>query len=379
MRAGAASPVRNGSRRSNRQLRRAGGQVAVLFAIAAVAIVAVVGLAFDAGRAYVDQRALQAAVDTAGDGGARMLAQAYDGCQSGSPVSSQAPTDILDTVDALVASGVAGQGQATSPPTADFVYYDPATRTTTDLGTIAGASSAGWCAGWTASPVSTTVPNGVKVTAVDLHSTAILGVIGIRSAQERATSISAFTATPGPGAPFVAWYQDCALTGTPFLVPGDTIIYHASNHWSSDVNCAQQPVNSRFKGDLKPEGLNPNPITTIPTWVNAQPGQGSWGPNIQPSSTVPIVLPMIDCIADGAPCTEPSSSVLPGAPFCGAYGLATSNQLYMCVIGEVLVYPVNGCTKSLECEGVVDKVIFPVPSGTPALFLSGVSLVELVQ
>ncbi|HUY97949.1 MAG TPA: pilus assembly protein TadG-related protein [Verrucomicrobiae bacterium] len=374
-----------GRGRSSRR-RRAGGQVAVLFALAAIAIVAVVGLAFDAGRAYVDQRALQAAADTAADGGARMLAQDYDNCLNGVALTNT-NTQITSAIAGLVADGVAGQGAATSS-TATFTDSSGVV-----IGPTSTTSSASWCSASTWSP---TAPRGVAVTAIDAHLTELLPIVGISSAQETAKAISVFTIFTGSGEPFVAWYQGCTSadpTNTGILAIGDTVYYHASNHWSSLVPCETNYVNSRFKGDLKPEGLNPNPIR-VGNWVNAQPGQGSWGPDLTAGQT--IWIPMIDVICDGvapstsAPpigttaCHEPNpppapTGVTPPTSYCGGYTLSTSEELYMCTIAQVELVTGDACTKSATCYGVVKDILWSTPGSSLALGLQGVAVVELLQ
>ncbi|HVA20946.1 MAG TPA: pilus assembly protein TadG-related protein [Candidatus Micrarchaeia archaeon] len=355
--------------RSQRR-RAAGGQVVVLFALAAVAVVAVVGLAFDAGRAYVDQRGLQAAADTAADGGARMLAQDYDDCLNGVPLSNGGAA-INSTVGSLIAAGVAGQSKATS---FTAVLTDSSGAS---IGSVSGSSSTGWCSAgtWAAG-----APRGVGVTAVDAHQTELLPVVGITHSQETAKSISVFTHFSGIGAPFIAWYENC-ITKTGIRV-GDTIDYHASNHWSDLVPCETNYVNSKFKGDLKPEGLNPNPVK-VPGWINAQPGQGSWGPNLAAGQL--IWIPMVDVICDGVTpvspgCQEPPASVvLPRAPYCGAYGLATTEELYLCSVAQVEVLTGNACTKSATCSGTVERIVWGTPGSTVNLGLQGVAVVELLQ
>ncbi len=372
--------------------------MAVLFAVLAVGIVAMVGLAFDAGRAYVDQRALQAAADTAADGGARILSQDYQACMQGQPLPND-PTAIGSTIAALVKGGTAGPGLATSY-TADFTDGSG-----TIIGPVAGASDSTWCSDWQsltsdACGSGGSVPppgtvQGVAVTAVDLHPTELLPVVGISVAQETAKSISVFSFGCGTGENFVAWYQDC--TTLTDIGPGSQIVYYSSNHWASAIGgCAAATVSSSgFKGDLKLQGLNP-PIVKVPGWINAEEGRGADVGTVTVGEK--IWIPMVDLICDNAgagggytpgvpPCVEPARSVaLPDAPYCAVpYNLSTTENVYLCAVAQVELTVDNPCSASSggganpPCMGTVDKIIWGTPGSTVNLALQGVTVVALLQ
>jgi uncharacterized membrane protein len=83
------------------------GQVAVLFAIAAVAIVVTAGLALDAGQSFVSQRALQAGADTAAQSGTSMLDADFTACVNSQPLpytTSDSARTALGTVQPVSGS-----------------------------------------------------------------------------------------------------------------------------------------------------------------------------------------------------------------------------------------------------------------------------------
>ncbi|HUY09024.1 MAG TPA: pilus assembly protein TadG-related protein [Candidatus Dormibacteraeota bacterium] len=222
--------------------RRQRGQVAVVFALAAVAIIAVVGLAIDAGRDFVDQRALQAATDTAAQSGASMLADDFHACISSGFVP-YADSQIAAAVSKIALAAGAAQGKATGTPSADFVSY-PKGGVPTSLGPVSSYAQP-YCvaSSWTG-------PAGLQVTAQDAHSTLILPIVGIDNAVERATSIALFgTVAGGAGAPFAAWDAFCYTgSGGPLAVGDQVVLLDPS--WDK-YTCGYGPPAS-FKGYLDP-------------------------------------------------------------------------------------------------------------------------------
>lgn len=284
------------------------GQVAVLFALAAVALVAIAGLALDAGQAFVSQRALQAGSDTAAQSGATMLAQDYSWCLNTPgatgygpypPLPTAGTSDISTGVTTLAYYAAAAQGRATAPPgspppvTVDFV--DDTAGTPTQNGPVADASTSyplpnGFCnsGAWIG-------PSGLQVTASDTHPTAVLGVVGINSATEKATSIALIgTPTGADLAPYGVWYELCP-SGS--LVAGSTTVTLLSTSWDG-TTCglhAYVPKGSgnSFKGYFKLPG--PLPVTSDTGCIQTGTGSGigaGTDPN-PPASPNSVFVPLI--------------------------------------------------------------------------------------
>lgn len=229
------------------------GQVAVLFALAALAIVAIAGLALDAGQAFVSQRALQAGSDTAAQTGATMLAVDYNHCLSGAITSTgdgpYSQSLIYSQVTTLAKYAAAAQGHATSTPTVHFVSYAPNVPPndvrpwiSPSFCTINSAGSAGW-----------TGPSGVEVTTSDTHPTTVLGIVGIKSATEAASSIALIgNATGAGGAPFGVWFETCisSTLGSGLPPPVNSTVTLFSPKWDQTTCGAYSPSSDRasFKG-----------------------------------------------------------------------------------------------------------------------------------
>lgn len=281
--------------RSSRSER---GQVTVLFAIAAVALVAVVGLAVDAGTSYVDQRSLQAGSDTASTTGASMLAADFHACLTSGilPYSNAA---IASAVTSIANSAAAASGKATSLPAVDYVEY--VGTTLTDVGAVASYGGS-FCTS-SSGPGTWTGPMGVRVLAGNSHQTLVLQIVGIHRASERATSTAAFgVITSGTVIPFVA----CAagplinpadpglVNGT--IVPGDTVLLankKGSLGW--DTNC-NKVKDANFKGFLPcPPGSKPSCTIQVASGVTSGPWQGGsacgqWPSNIAVGDVVDVPL-----------------------------------------------------------------------------------------
>lgn len=222
--------------------KRQGGQVAILFALSAVAIVAVVGLAIDAGRDFVDQRALQAATDTAAQSGASMLAADFHSCINSDSVP-YTDTQISTVVNKIALSAAAAQGKVTGTPTADFVSY-PTAGVAPSLGPVSSYAPP-YCLdnNWVG-------PAGVEVSAQDAHSTLILAVIGVTHASEAANATALFgTVTGGAGAPFAAWDAFCYNSSGGSLTAGDQVVL-LDPSWDK-YTCGYGPPAS-FKGYIDP-------------------------------------------------------------------------------------------------------------------------------
>lgn len=243
---------------------RQSGQVAILFALAAVAIVAIIGLAVDAGTSYVDQRAIQAGADTAATAGATMLASDFHACVSGGANGSKvySASDILGVVQdiatrAETASGTANGG---TPVTAQFVNWDRSA--TPQISPYSGPSQ--WCS----SSKEWQGPFAVQVNTTNSHRTTLLQIVGSDHSRETALATAAFgLPTLSSYAPFVA----CAVDpyGTPSPVPGaspdsnlavgDTVLL-ADNRWTSAESGCVTSSSADFHGYLHSPSPNPLPL-----------------------------------------------------------------------------------------------------------------------
>ncbi|MHB8324086.1 MAG: pilus assembly protein TadG-related protein [Candidatus Dormibacteria bacterium] len=243
-------------KRQTRETQR--GQVAVLFAIAAVALLAIVGLAVDAGTSYVDQRSLQAGSDTSTTAGATMLAADFHACLSGGSGSlPYTNADISSVVTGIAYRAAAASGRATVLPEVDYVTYTGTILT--DVGPV--ANYRGNLCSTGSGPGTWTGPMGVRVIAGNSHQTLVLQVVGIRNASESATSTATFGVVSGGAyAPFAA----CDVqplsgprTDSGGIEVGDTVLL-ASPQWKQHES-ACITGSSDFKGFL--HNPVPNPIT----------------------------------------------------------------------------------------------------------------------
>lgn len=283
--------------------RRQSGQVAVLFAIAALAIVAVVGLAVDAGTSYVDQRTLQAGSDTASTAGANMLASDFHAClQDGS--TPYTPSNIDAVVAKIADAAVTASGRATAPPTVNYVLWTPG-------GTpqIVPYSGASWCTAQT-----WTGPSGVTVDTANAHHTVMLQLVGVPNAQETATATAGFGVF-GEGAvtPFVACATGSPSSASPVdgysllptgpggvIAPGDYVLLaqkKGSTSWDTNCNYVKS---SDFKGFLPcPPGSKPSCTVEVASGVTAGPYQGGSTCGQWPSIPVntEIYVPMVTSVS----------------------------------------------------------------------------------
>lgn len=191
--------------------RRQSGQVAILFALGLVALVALVGLAVDGGQAYVDRSALQSGVDNAAEAGTQMLY--YNQIQCDQNWSAPCPYTYTDSdVAAAVAAGLygssAGGSKVSSPYTAYYTNVDGS------LLESAGIPIAVGSLGGVSPPPGA---YGVKVTAGDQQATYLLGLIGIGHSHPSATATAVYGQVAGCAfgpacAPFAIWYQNCTTS-----------------------------------------------------------------------------------------------------------------------------------------------------------------------
>ncbi len=266
------------------------GQVAVLFAIAAVAIVVTAGLALDAGQSFVSQRALQAGADTAAQSGTSMLQADFTACVNSQPLP-YTTSDISAAVTKIVSDAAAAQGRATSPPVTTFVAYSSsATPALSDLGLVS-AYTGQFCAEggvWGG-------PSGVKVATTETRPTFVLQLLGIRTATEDAAGTAVFGYVGGGGAPFATWDAACYHSSSDQpLVNGDPVVL-LSPVWYKYTCGFGTPAS--FKGYIDPI----TPITlpmTNPSCIQTGPGVGiKTPPTLQVGTT--YLIPEIGSYTKG--------------------------------------------------------------------------------
>lgn len=332
-----------------RQLRSPGagprGQVAVLFAIAAVAIIGMAGLALDAGLSYMGQTGLQSASDNASLAVARMLATDYISQQQTPPAASMPFTyaQMVATVQDLVAANGAGSTRATSYSAyftntigTHLCQFEPASLATCPTtyalsGGLPEASGA-------------LVASGAQVVPTNTHQTSVLGILGIARASESAPATAVFGVVQGIAANTAnfAVYDIYCPTNKP-LILYETITYY-SPQWKKSWPCAGLQ-DSNFKGDLH-QAL-PDPLTA-PGWISAKSGSGT----VTPVTTGQIiVVPMIDCAAHGSVCTEPVTPGICPSPFPSS--LPTSGRDVMCAVGLIAIKALDNCNTGSVCTGEV--------------------------
>lgn len=305
------------SRRPGRMDSTQRGQVMVIFALAAVALIALVGLALDGGLAYFSRTGLQSAADTASLSATRMLAYDFDCyhntaiCPSSPPssvpftyadIQSEVPTILQQTnagassTDAAVAYFV----NSASPPAPICYLYlsgqypvgatpqcvDPASlgQPVDDACTSAGCQAA----------------YGVEVNVSGTQATSLLPVLGLDRATEATTATAILKATNGlTGGDFAVYYVDCSNNDAP-LALNDDITYHSPS-WNKPFGCAGIG-NFQFKGCL--HDPSPDPVQ-VPGWITVKSGGGCNFVPVAAGET--ITVPLVDCIAHNQVCSEPTS------------------------------------------------------------------------
>ena len=321
------------------------GQVAVLFAIAAVAIIGMAGLALDAGLSYMGQTGLQSASDNASLAVARMLAMDYSSQQQSPPAASMPFTyaQMVSTVQDLVAANGAGSTRATSysayfigPNDIHLCQFAPAALATCPTkyalsGGLPEASGA-------------LTASGAEVVPTNTHQTSVLGILGIDRASETAPATAVFGVVQGiaaNNANFAVYDIYCPTMSA--LTLYQTITYY-SPQWQKLWECAGLN-DSQLKGDLH-QSL-PDPLIA-PGWISAKSGSGTVTP-VTAGET--IVVPMIDCAAHGSVCTEPVTPGVCPSPFPST--LPTSGRDVMCAVGLIAIKALNNCNTGSVCTGEV--------------------------
>jgi len=255
------------------------GQVIILFALAAVAVVSLVGLAIDGGRSYLDQRGLQASADTASDAGARMLAHNFVASEASPPGTTYSDANIHDTLQQIMSKTAVGAGQATGWT----AYYTDKSGSTTASGgpvQVGSGSIPDWAA-------------GVQVVTKNTHVNYVLQVVGEKYAHESATATSVYgPIMSGATAPYVTWNYLCAGNANgPAVKLGDTVTFRVKSKWGTTVACnLGPPFPDSFKGFLATP--TPNPIV-VPGTFQAGDGTGfKTEPTLVPGQV--ILIPMVD-------------------------------------------------------------------------------------
>ena len=229
------------------------GQVAVLGAIVAVALILIVGLAVNAGISYVDQGSLQAGADTSATAGATMLEADFHACLT-TGVLPYTSAEIAAVASEIAHRSVIAVAKVTSGPAVDYVTY-------TDPKLISVGSVAEYGGPLCLGPGEWTGPMGIRVTLGNSHQTPMLALGGIRSASESAMATAAFGVVQGGTyGPFVACAQQPVGAVGPVQM-GDTVLL-ASPSWTRAESVCGSAAGAGFMGYLH----DPSPTSiTLPS------------------------------------------------------------------------------------------------------------------
>jgi len=342
------------------------GQVAVLFAFAALAVIAIVGLALDAGQAFVDQRSLQAGTDAAAQSGASMLQADFHACLSGG--ASPMPYDdqqILNEVTSLVASAQTAQGKSApgsvtpvfvSYPTGTLIVDQPIPNNSTFSFLPPGASSPTlFCTAgaWTG-------PAGVATGASDTHPTLILQVVGIKSATEAARSTALFGSAGGGGAPFAAWDAYCygSSSDTP-LVVNDPVVLLDSKWWKYTCGFGSP---ASFKGYIDPTSPLSLPMS-VGSCIQTGVGVGIKTPPT-PGVGDTVLVPIISSFSKGTCPGSPSGSSGPyELTYAGLIAVRITSSSHTSIDG--VVTSTSPITAGITICPAGDSACAPATSATP--------------
>jgi hypothetical protein len=335
--------------------------VAVLFAIAAVAIIGMAGLALDAGLSYMGQTGLQSASDNASLAVARMLGADFSS-QFQQPTPGSLPWGY-GQIQSAVQEAVTANGAGGTRATSYSAYFTNATGAKIcQFWPVASATCPEQFPGSGGVPETTSgvvSAAGAEVIANNTHNTSLMNVLGIGTASEAAPATAVFRVTEGgASAPFAAYFACANGDPTQQVALGDTVIYYETNHWTTDAACSSTSTDSSFKGDFKPGTFSPTNFTA-PGWASVGAGNGSWTANI--TNGEEFLIPMIDCVAKTTWCTEPS-----GYSYCASSNQAAVPQVSggwdMCVMGLIAIKatpnpkdPSGNCTNASSnvCTGIV--------------------------
>jgi hypothetical protein len=249
--------------------RQQPAQIMVLFALAIVAMTAMVAVVLDGGTLYVQRRTVQNAADAAALGGARALQQAT--INPNGDVGTQLCTYL-----------VANTFGVTPTATAYFVAADG----TTNLGTILLPQG---CSG---TAPYTTIPTGASGVHVDAtigpYNTYMAGIVGIRqlSTHAVATAQVGVLSVPNPLlTPLAGCGPDMLFNGKS-TTPSDNILVGNGSSTPYSINPA------RYGDDLVLQGSQMSQ-NTDPT-ICPSSGGSSWKGKIDTSGiTGPLTLPTV--------------------------------------------------------------------------------------
>lgn len=343
----------------------------VLFALAAVALIALVGLALDGGLAYFSRTGLQSAADTASLSATRMLAYDFDCYNNASICPSASPTTVPFTysqIQAEVPTVLGNTNAGASSADASIAYF--MNEAIPPAPVCYFYSSGGFQPGSTppcvdpatlGQPVDNACTSsgcqptyGVEVDVSGTQATSLMPVVGINKATEAATATAILKPTNGlTGGDFAVYYVNCS-NNTPLAV-GDDITYHSPS-WQKAFGC-DNLGNFQFKGCL--HDANPDPVQ-VPGWITTKSGGGC---NFVPvAAGQEITVPLVDCIAHNQACTEPTTadpSYPPDGfspPYCTmAAPTSTAGKDVSCAWELVTLKADQACLGNGDtCTGVVE-------------------------
>lgn len=250
------------------------GAVLVLFAIALVSLLALVGLVIDGGRAYGERRQMQNAADAAAMAATRQLDQVLTGKVANA-----------STIDAAARDAAERNGAIRATVTCDLVRFDRSV-----LGACPTGSSL--------SPAAQSAAAGVRVTAESRKDTVFLQVVDHRSFTARADA----TAQIGrPGGTFVTPFLFCGTA--PGHVP-KVLLPDATSATGFTVNAAAVGTEYQIYGnDIKTLGRDcGNPSSSFRGNVNTS---GTFAvPGDWDSDTGNANGPTLRLVSSGSVCTN---------------------------------------------------------------------------
>lgn len=331
------------------------GQVLVLFALSMVALLAVSGVALNAGLDYFSQTGMQSAADNASLAAARMLAADYR--QQAMDPGSLLPysySNIVQEVQTVMGANSAGTDSVSS-------YTGYFTTLQGDIlcqfwpNTGATTSQSDYCpnkyeltSGIPYDSSGNILFSGARVVSTNTHPVVFPSIFGGAPSKVTTGATTVYGVISSVSDLTVGYainYINCS-TGQP-LALGDTVVYY-SPQWSKKWPCANVK-DANFKGDIKMS--QPQPLQ-VPGWATGSSGSGNLSPSIAVSAGQTILLAMVDCIAANAVCTEP-----PGTNFCGAFpsSLTPNGNDTMCTVGLVALKATASCQTggSTSCSGIV--------------------------
>ncbi len=410
--------------------RRSRGQVIVLFALMGLVVIGLAGLALDGGQSYMNKSTLQSADDNASLAGTHILAVDYD-CYNDytdlDPVSSstltclqstgganepaggQAPygfSDLQNTVQSVLASYSNGAlvinsvaylvDNSTPQPQPICWFYATGAAPASppkciDPAIVSGADWYDACTGVVPCPAA----HGVRVNSSETHATSLMRLLGVAQASETTTATAKYSPGVAGGAPFAAFYLNCFDNPQDQIYLSEDITYHLPPG-KKGFGCSGIG-DANFKGCLRK--TQPNPFN-VPSWIASKSGNGCNFPYVAAGEQIQI--PLIDCLALDAECTEPASfgtcrspgncyplpaGAPPPPPFCSTtstpsvppYSGPTNGYDVMCVFGWVTLQADKACRgNGNTCTGTV--IGFPTDSEQPTGSVgAGTTVVQLYE